>query len=122
MAWAARSGSAPSATSQSFSSASSLAGPSIVDQRYGGPGALRRGLVTQGGDQLALGHGRAARDVAPAGPVHELVLGHVVIGRRAGALAGRALAGVGDASRFGLAHPFGPHRLVLARVLDARSG
>src|SRR4029453_3878051 len=122
MAWVGRPGSAPCAPSQSRGSASSLATPPTADERYGYPGPLRRALAAQGGDQLALGHGGATLDVATAGPVHELVFGHVVVGRRAATLAGRAPAGVGDASGLGLAHPLVPHRLVLARALDARSG
>src|SRR5690606_21193348 len=50
---------------------------------------LRCPLLAQGLDQIALGHGRPAGDVALARPGQQLVLGHVLVLRGSAALPGR---------------------------------
>src|ERR687891_261214 len=120
---------APCATSHARSAASCFStGPpaSSIDTHAtaaGGPRVAgdRSARRAQRLDQLALVHGRPAGDAEVAGPLHQVVLGPVVVGRLLGTLALGTLAGVGDACRLALAHARCAHLLVLTGVLDART-
>src|ERR671919_2178292 len=93
---------APCATSHARSAASCFStGPpaSSIDTHAtaaGGPRVAgdRSARRAQRLDQLALVHGRPAGDAEVAGPLHQVVLGPVVVGRLLGTLALGTLAGV----------------------------